>query len=608
MSVLAAALLLLAAPAGQEEIELAWGLPKDMAADYSVSDLSKGKPAPLKDRAFVVFGTELTADGGNALVVNTYRDLPWTLVLQLPKGRVKPGAKWDHEREVFDDARLALTPAHAFKGQLIRGFYLYRRVEKVNDVECARVDGVFEFCEIKHEPGTNRKTIGKPSGRLNTVAHFRLKDTLLVRGAFDYQQVRGQEFRGIKQGEEPKGVKLDLAEQIDLKKDLVKIDQVANVDAIHAAIRRGVEWLRRAQRKDGTWVDESGSFARDFPVGVTALCAMALMHSGVKPDDPAVRLAMAHVEKAQFRRTYEVAATLMAVETKYLPLEKFEDIQSLDEASAKAAIAKAITPEDRALVKRAAEWLLEKQTKDGTWGYPERSENFDHSNTQYAMLGLKSAARCGAAVPPSAWKKAAGHWLDTQRTVTPKRPLKAAFFSDEEAGIEPGTKAEEEFTQGPWGYMVEIPKEFDPPGVLDRGTGSMTCAGLTSLIIAESELFAMKELGAALKRKIEQAKKQGLVWLQEHYTVRGCPPSAGFWSVFHTYYLYSLERVGVLYGIRRFGEHDWYAEGALVLLREQREDGSWLSPDEIATVDTAFALLFLKKATMRVATRAAKKR
>jgi len=102
---------------------------------------------------------------------------------------------------------------------------------------------------------------------------------------------------------------------------------------------------------------------------------------------------------------------------------------------------------------------------------------------------------------------------------------------------------------------------------------------------------------------VEAAKRSGLAWIQRNYSVRGCPPAAGFWSVFHLYYLYSLERVGVLYGIKEISGHDWYLEGAVLLVRDQRTDGGWLSYDEIPVVDTAFALLFLKKATLKVATK-----
>src|SRR5206468_12811238 len=69
------------------------------------------------------------------------------------------------------------------------------------------------------------------------------------------------------------------------------------------------------------------------------------------------------------------------------------------------------------------------------------------------------------------------------------------------------------------------------------------------------------------------------------------------------YYLYALERVGMLYGTPSIGTHDWYAEGSRKLLELQQSDGSWW--DRVdgnkhqggASRDTCFALLFLKRAT-----------
>jgi hypothetical protein len=63
--------------------------------------------------------------------------------------------------------------------------------------------------------------------------------------------------------------------------------------------------------------------------------------------------------------------------------------------------------------------------------------------------------------------------------------------------------------------------------------------------------------------------------------------------------------VGALTGLVRFGEHDWYADGARQLLREQRADGAWIAdgrppwpPTGLMVADTCFALLFLRKATL----------
>jgi len=601
------AFLALGAPQAKDEVELSWGLPAGMAADYTVSDTSKGKPVPKKDRFFMVFAADLNADGSNNLLINTYEDVPWHFVFQLPKGKVKPGSRWTVERDLFEDARQALTTIHAFRPVAVRGAVAFKKVEKVNDVDCARVEGMYLLYEIKIDSVNNKRTISKTEfAKFSTIAWFSLKDTLLVRGGYAYNG-KADEFKGIKQGELPKSVKKDLDEMVELKKELVKVDQVAHIDRIHAAIRKGVEALRKMQRKDGSWQDDGGSFAKDFPAGMTGLCAMAMLHSGVKADDPSVRAAFMYMQKSDFRKTYDVAATLMAYETKYLPLEKYEDVQGLTEQTAREAIAKAITKEDQAYLQRAADWLLANMTREGTWGYPEESDTKDHSNTQYAVLALKSAARCGIRIKADVWKKIANHWIASQRVKTPAVPLRITWLSDAEAGVDTTTKSEEKHTQGPWGYFVKKPEQAQDL-ITDGGYGSMTCAGLTSLLVAESELFALQELDDAMRKRIDMAKKQGLAWLQENYTVRGCPPSAGFWSVFHMYYLYSLERVGVLYGIRKIGDHDWYQEGALMLVHQQREDGSWMSYDEIPVCDTAFALLFLKKATMRVATKDVRKK
>lgn len=591
--------VLLLTPQEKKEYEFSWALAPEEAADYAVSDWKGGKPVPRKDKFFLIFGTELTAEGGNNLVVNSYSDIGYKYLFQLPKGKVKPGSKWPVDDTLFYDARLALTQMHDFDERKVLGQYVFRKIEKVQDVDCALIEGQFSLWEVKIDD-KDKRTLGKKQlATLSTVQWLSLEKTVLMRGAWSISG-EGQEFKGIKQGEEPKRTKLNLAEHLEIRKDRIALDLKVHNDGIKKAIARGVAWLKSQQTRNGSYVDDTGSFARDFPVGTTALCLMALLHSGVKADDPVLRQGFAYIQGQQFRKVYDVAATLMLFETKYLPLEQIEDVAALEESKAREMIQKALTPEDKAYVQKAADWLLANQTKMGTWGYPEASDRYDHSNTQYALLGLKSASRLGVKIRAEVWKRIADHWFTTMRIGGGKKvPLRLEYFSEGDAGVS-GTKEEETFDQATWGYFVAKPSMMDIP---DQGYGSMTCAGLTSLIIAESELFALKEIDDTMRKRFDTAKKQGLAWLQENYTVRGCPPSAGFWSVFYMYYLYSLERVGVLYGIRKIRGHDWYLEGAILLVRYQREDGSWVSYDEIAVLDTAFALLFLKKATMKVATK-----
>ncbi len=63
------------------------------------------------------------------------------------------------------------------------------------------------------------------------------------------------------------------------------------------------------------------------------------------------------------------------------------------------------------------------------------------------------------------------------------------------------------------------------------------------------------------------------------------------------YFLWTLERVGVVYSIDRIDDKDWYDWGYPIVRDAQRPDGSW--NDRFGpVVDTCFALLFLKRANI----------
>lgn len=65
------------------------------------------------------------------------------------------------------------------------------------------------------------------------------------------------------------------------------------------------------------------------------------------------------------------------------------------------------------------------------------------------------------------------------------------------------------------------------------------------------------------------------------------------------YFFWSLERVGVIYGLEKIGNVDWYAAGAGTIVRLQLANGSWAaSGGGNAEVATAFALLFLVKSNV----------
>jgi hypothetical protein len=128
---------------------------------------------------------------------------------------------------------------------------------------------------------------------------------------------------------------------------------------------------------------------------------------------------------------------------------------------------------------------------------------------------------------------------------------------------------------------------------------SMTAGAVGSLVIYDYLL--------GLDWTRNKLVRGGMNWVTNHFTVGENPGITQFgWNrkCFQYYYLYALERLGVLYGTEYFGRHRWYTEGAKLLLEEQKPDGFWntgtwdgdtAGPKPVW--DTCFALLFLKRAT-----------
>ena len=63
------------------------------------------------------------------------------------------------------------------------------------------------------------------------------------------------------------------------------------------------------------------------------------------------------------------------------------------------------------------------------------------------------------------------------------------------------------------------------------------------------------------------------------------------------YFLWSLERMAVIYDLKKVGYVDWHEWGTDVILKAQTADGSWKERFP-GLPDTCFALLFLKRANI----------
>jgi hypothetical protein len=67
------------------------------------------------------------------------------------------------------------------------------------------------------------------------------------------------------------------------------------------------------------------------------------------------------------------------------------------------------------------------------------------------------------------------------------------------------------------------------------------------------------------------------------------------------YFLWSVERVAVLYQLARLNGKDWYRWGLEILTGNQHGSGKWFinsGPGCSDVVDTSFALLFLQRANL----------
>ncbi|MHC5009340.1 MAG: hypothetical protein ACYTG6_00140, partial [Planctomycetota bacterium] len=355
------------------------------------------------------------------------------------------------------------------------------------------------------------------------------------------------------------------------------------------AIERGVERLRTLQAESGHWGNPEDRHA----MGHTALPLLAVLKGGMDPTAETVQRAFAALRTMEMTSTYGVGCYLMAIQARYAPkVDTWDvDVGSLRRNQPDPEDIRArLSDEDEAALIAGVAYLVRAQAANGLWRYHvqegDNPRDHDLSNVQYALLGLRAAADSGIQVPTAVWREALRGLFTLQEAEGPHARLidfridgPYAFRRDERARVR-GFRYRLALSDGPLGERTVHAHE---------PTGSMTTAGVSCVKICSEALWRSRRFRGKDRKMATRAVRDGLAWLQEHFSVTDNPGAAG---KHHFYYLYGLERAGMLTARRWIGEHDWYKEGADVLLAHERERRNFGGH-----VATSFAVLFLKRAT-----------
>lgn len=318
--------------------------------------------------------------------------------------------------------------------------------------------------------------------------------------------------------------------------------------------------------------------------GNAAIATVALLKSGFKPENPQIKSVCerlcTRITRTEFtpqaHHVYEAGVSLLA-------------------------LANADSKKYRPQIEVLAKYLIANQGANGQWHYPLPQTEGDTSISQYALLGLWEATRCGVVVPTEVWDKAAAWHLRTQQ-----RDGGFAYHPDSGGGgsLHSMTAAGIGSLRIARRHLFPYARErvvAESPAAKKNRSGKRF--GFLEPVYRDEEAAVTTEEARAAARnasyvptvklvQIDEAVEKGIEWMTSKFTVTQPTGHA-------IYFLYSLERAATLAEVRYFGDHDWYQEGAAHLVAIQARSHSWSDASgEIPA--TAFGVLFLTRATSKM--------
>jgi hypothetical protein len=386
-------------------------------------------------------------------------------------------------------------------------------------------------------------------------------------------------------------------------------------DKINQTIDRGVDFLKGAQTSKGSW---KWGMYRDgrFQVAQCALAAYALLEAGVPADDRVIQKAVEYVRSHVLPSDYTYELSLVI-----LFLDRLGDAK------------------DEKLIRTLAARLIAGQHHTGGWSYrcPILDDKVEepllkllgHISQVMKRKGLRrDQALVGVDIPLALREWPA--FRSTEALVWREPPASSVTVADSGVRYSPTGRTDNSNTQfgllGLWAaqrHGVPVEPTFEimvarfershvyPSGLwwyaIDDSGGSraMVCVGLMGLAIGRGLQLATPGSVTGIQKDVHVLK--GLAALSRRI---GKPAGRMDKPVpfLDVYYLWSLERVAMLYDLRTIGDKDWYRWGAEALVTNQAKGGWWTGESPVlewtgkrnydykATLSTAFALLFLKRA------------
>jgi len=263
--------------------------------------------------------------------------------------------------------------------------------------------------------------------------------------------------------------------------------------------------------------------------GPTSMAVLALIVSGESPQNPKLAKAIDLLTKKEITGVY--AMSMRVHVWSYLPKDIYGGV---------------LTKDSDAMFRSwydlsKFDYLIAPVGEDK---HAKKAGRVDNSTTQYGVLAMWQASKCGLSIPKSFWQNAMQNFFNMQNP------------------------------DGGWTY-----------GASAASKPSMTLSGLVCLMIAQQELFRGQ---SKPDPKITAAIEKGLAYLDKNFDTGdgGAHSGAG-------YTWYGYERVGLACGRKYFGNKDWFQEIAQKIVARDAQYGARIH-------EAAFDLMFLARGRVPV--------